>query len=363
MNESTLQKNQTAKPVPPVARISAPHGYRFDGDTVHLQARLTVLDHAAHQRSWALQLWACPQAPTSASDLAGHLVAEVALPPMSEAADEIEHIEGSTIARPPAGNGRHVMALVLASGQPGRFDEVHDLAVYAAQEQFTQPRMRGAVAYRIEGNRVHVTVEHIENPRESANRSGTLAVELWALAAPYSGGSFQGAPVAGVVIGSLAGQSESTITSFDLPFSLPPSGTWHLVLMLREWTAAGYVTRDFTNFAAPVTYGAQTAAKAPEAKAVTQPKVAPVVPAEQPAVVKTAPTLQVVARPNVTASVNRSVSINTAAEHELAAVQGISQTLARAIVKKRPFASLDDLRRVRGVTVKVLASIRSRLKV
>src|ERR1035438_6132548 len=107
--------------------------------------------------------------------------------------------------------------------------------------------MRGTVGYRLDGNRVHLSVEHIENPRDAANCSGTLALELWALAAPYAGGSFQGRHLAGVAIGALSGQNESTSTSFELPFSSPPAGEWHFVLMLREWTAAGYVTRDFTN--------------------------------------------------------------------------------------------------------------------
>src|SRR5271155_3269934 len=104
-----------------LARLSGPHGYRFDGDTVHLHAMFALLDPAAHERSWALQLWACPSAPFSASDLAGHVVAEVALPPMGELADESEHFEVRAFAWPPAGAGEHFMVLVLASGRPGQF--------------------------------------------------------------------------------------------------------------------------------------------------------------------------------------------------------------------------------------------------
>ena len=64
----------------------------------------------------------------------------------------------------------------------------------------------------------------------------------------------------------------------------------------------------------------------------------------------------------VTACVVRSVSANTAAESELAAVDGLSPKLARAIMRKRPLASLDDLNRVKGISAKLLASIRSSLK-
>jgi hypothetical protein len=256
MNKTLPQPNSIHRPAVSLARLSQPNGYRFDGDSVHLHARLTVLDHTAYQHSWALQLWACPAIPASAGDLAGHVVAEVALPPMSEVADEIEHMDMSTLARPPAGGAEYFMVLVLAAGVAGRFDEVHDFVAYPSRQQFLQPRLRGRVDHRIEGDRVHLSVEHLENPREPANCSGTLALELWALATPYAGGAFEGTHLAGVSIGSLFGQTESTTTSFELPFFSPPAGDWHFVLMLREWTSAGYVTRDFSNFITPVNFRA-----------------------------------------------------------------------------------------------------------
>ena len=60
----------------------------------------------------------------------------------------------------------------------------------------------------------------------------------------YAGGDWTGVPVASLVLGSLSGQTEWTdchVTPHAAP--LPEAG--HLTLMLREWTPAGYVTRDF----------------------------------------------------------------------------------------------------------------------
>jgi hypothetical protein len=284
MNQTLPQQTSLHRPAVSLARLSQPHGYRFDGDSVHLHARLTVLDHAADKRSWALQLWACPAVPASASELAGQMVAEVALPPMSEVADEIEHMDMSTFACPPAGGAEHFMVLVLAAGAAGRFDEVHDIVAYPRRQQFVQPRMRGSVDYRIAGDRVHFSVEHIENPRETSNCSGTLALELWALATPYAGGAFEGTHLAGVSIGSLFGQAESTTTSFDLPFFSPPSGNWNFVLMLREWTPAGYVTRDFSNLITPVND------RSPSVLTPPKPKEAEAVQVKPPVTAKAAPT-------------------------------------------------------------------------
>jgi DNA uptake protein ComE-like DNA-binding protein len=306
---------------------------------------------------------------------------------MSEVADEIEHMDISAFACPPAGREEHFMVLALVAGVAGRFDEAHDFVAYPLRQQFLQPRMRGNVGYRIEGNRVHLSVEHIENPREAANCSGTLALELWALAAPYAGGAFQGTHLAGVSIGSLFGQNESTTTSFDLPFFAPPAGGCQFVLMLREWTPAGYVTRDFTNFIAPVNFRSPDVLTAPKTEKLEASEVKP------PVTAKAAPTAPKVAvkpatkvnlgprktsgsknapkkrRPPAAAKAATalgqapSVSVNTAAEEELVAIEGLSPQLARAIKKDRPFASLDELQRVKGMTAKILSELRSRLRV
>jgi hypothetical protein len=378
MNRSVLQETSTQKPALALARLAEPHGYRLEGDNAHLHARFAVLDHIADERTWALQLWACPNQPSSPSDLAGQIVAEVALPAMSEVADETEHVDMSAFLRPPAGRAEHWMALVLASGKPGQFNEIHDLAVYPRRQRFVQPAMRGTISYRIEGTRVHISAEHIENPREAGNRSGSLALELWALAEPYAGGAFQGVPLAGVAIGSLSGQAESPTTTFELPFSPPPTGKWHFVMMLREWTTAGYVTRDFINFNTPFLYRTAELTMAPKdqspisAKSLAAKPPEPTPPAEtaslheavrQPSAPKAASdsAKNVPVQTKAAAAAPQPVSVNRAAEAELSNVEGLSPQLARAIIRKRPFSSLEELRRVRGITAKLVSRLAGRL--
>jgi len=349
---------------------------------VHLNAMFALLDSAAHERSWALQLWACPDAPYSSQDLAGHIVAEVPLPPMGELTDETEHFEVSAVALPPADGGEHVMVLVLVSGCSGQFNDVQDFAVYPNRQLFIQPRISGNVGYRIDGARVQITTECVENPRTQASRSGTLSLELWALSAPFAGGHFHGHHLAGVEIGSINGQDEWTLRPIEVAFTAPPAGTWQIVLMLREWTAGGFVTRDFTNFSASFV-SAPVVEKTPEL--MVQKRVAPV-PAKTPAPVPATAIAPVVAKApapvtakttaqevaKVVAPVSpakaraavstKGVSINTARVEELAAVKGLTANLAKGIVKGRPFASLDDLTQVKGLGEKILAKVRSSLK-
>ena len=280
--------------------------------------------------------------------------------------------------------------------------------------------MRGSVGYDIQGARVQISVERVENPRAASNRSGTLSLELWALPAPYAGGRFQGHYLAGVEIGSVNGQRELALQPIELAFAAPPAGNWHIVLMLREWTAGGFVTRDFANFAtpfisAPIVERAPALAvekcSAPVAERAVTPVVAPapaplavrapapevakaaalLSPAKPPAALR-APAPEVAkaavpfspAKAPVTArspaqevakaaaplsppkapadDAARRVSVNTARAEELAAVSGLSTKLAQDIVRTRPFASLDDLRRVKGLGAKLLAKVRSSLK-
>jgi competence ComEA-like helix-hairpin-helix protein len=366
MKLSSFENNLIQAPSLQWARLSGSHGYRFDGDTVHLNAMFALLNPAAHDCSWSLQLWACTSEPASGKDLVGHIVAEVALPPMGELADESEHFEVSALAWPPAGVAEHVMVLVLASGRPGQAQEVQDFAVYARRQSFIQPRIVGNVGYRIEGERVQMTVDRVENPRFEDNRSGTLSLELWALPEAFGGRRFQGHYLAGVEFGPVAGQSGLDLQPINVAFTPPPTGNWQIVLMLREWTAAGFVTRDFTNFAtrfvsAPI---AEKAATPPVIKAPLPEVVKQSAPKAEKAV--SPPALKVLppakpARGSSGAS-DKGVSINTAPAEELAAVKGLSAKLAQGIVRKRPFASLDELGEVKGIGAKILAKVRSRLR-
>ncbi|MGV3757145.1 MAG: helix-hairpin-helix domain-containing protein [Verrucomicrobiota bacterium] len=356
-----------------LAILGANHGYRFQGDTVALQAMFAVLDQAAHNRNWALQLWACPHAPASAADLTGHLVAQAALPPIGEIADEIESFEVHAVASQLAGQADYSMVLVLVAGNNGRYDEVHSLSVYPQRQQFQQPQIRGNAGYCIEGDRVRLTVDSIFNPRCADNVSGTLSLELWALTEPYVGGAFEGAALTGATFGQLAGQAEASLREFNLTFTPPPAGVWHYALMLREWTAAGFVTRDFVSFAQPVVIAPVTPA------VVEMPAAAPVVPELEiaaevalavPTVKKPAKTVKASAAAPAkakktvkeTTPKEIKVSVNSASVELLAAVKGMPEKVAKGIVKARPFANLDELVKVSGMGAKLLAKLRNYLR-
>lgn len=68
----------------------------------------------------------------------------------------------------------------------------------------------------------------------------------------------------------------------------------------------------------------------------------------------------------VAAASNAGININTASESELDSLPGIGPAMAKRIVAEReraPFASVDDLLRVKGIGPAKLAKLRSRIRV
>lgn len=57
------------------------------------------------------------------------------------------------------------------------------------------------------------------------------------------------------------------------------------------------------------------------------------------------------------------ININTATAAQLETVKGIGPKMAAAIIAARPFASVEDLTRVKGIKAKRLATLRQYLTV
>lgn len=318
--------------------LGANHGYCLDGDFVHLNADVSLAEaDLADGTHWALQLWASPGGFDGLA-LNGVKVAELALQPTPGNFN----VAACVTALPPAGCAAQVMAMALVGQRVDGSVQVRDLSVYATPQTFFQPFLLGDASCRVADGMAEIAIERIASPRSPDNLSGTLALEVWALDAPYQGGAWQGQPVASVVLGQLSGGSAWADCRYSVP-AVNASGT--LTLMLREWTPAGYLTRDYRNLAAvsePVSGDVEAAAK-PAAKAG---KSATRKASASKSADKTAP-----------------VNVNTASAAELAAVKGISKAVAEAIVAARPYARLDDLLRAKGIGAKLLEKLGKLLKI
>ena len=318
----------------------------IDGDVAQLYADVEFLKTPPLTGNWALQLWACEQ-PHAGGPLVGVKVAEAALAGHPDAGDSARHLDAAAHAQVPGGQRDYAMVLVLACDDAGHDTQVHDFANYPARQHFVTPHLDGRVGYRIDGDEVVIEVDAIRSPRASDNISGSLSLELCALAVPYRGGTFEGHSLGRVDLGRLAGQSSLEAIVERVPFSPPPVGNWQVSLMLREWAGpTGYVTRDFACFVVPYIVSASTPVSETTIEATTPQ------PSEDSAVVHP---------PSVSNQHSTRVAVNRATATELAAIKGLSRKVATEIVKHRPYQSIDALIDVRGIGPRLLDKLRAEL--
>ena len=333
-----------------MTRIGDNHGYRFAGDFVHLNAEVSFSDvDLTAGCAWALQLWASQDG--FADGLCGVKLAEQAVWPLAGGV----LVNAECAAMLPAGTAEQALALALVRFAADGRAEVRDLAVYPVRERFFQPLLEGEVSCSLKDGFAELSIDAIGNPRAADNLSGTLSLEVWALDAPYAGGSWIGTPVATVILGTLAGGEQWSACRYSVPAALPVEGA-ALTVMLREWTPAGYVTRDYRNI--------DIAAARPAVDVPVPAKTVKPVPAAAPqavgakAVAAKAPKS---AKKAALKSAAGAVSVSTASEAELAAVKGLPPSVARAIVAARPFATLDEVCKAKGMGPKMLAKLREQL--
>lgn len=345
-----------------VTALGFNHGYCLDGDFVHLNADVSLAEaDLADGTHWALQLWSSPNGFDGLS-LSGVKVAELALQPMPGTFN----VAACVTALPPAGCVEQVMAMALVGQRMDGSVQVRELSVYPTPQTFFQPSMLGDVSCQLADGKAEISIGSIVSPRSPENLSGTLALEVWALDAPYIGGAWQGQPVASLVLGQLSGGSAWTECRYEVPAVAAGVGAT-LTLMLREWTPAGYLTRDYRNLPAivelepvklPVALETPVVDEAskPVKKAAAKAKGKGSAKSEAKSVGKPAEALA------SSPEVDGAVSVNQATVQELAAIKGISRTVAAAIVAARPYAKIEDVVRAKGFGPKLLEKLGKRLK-
>jgi hypothetical protein len=221
--------------------------------------------------------------------------------------------------------------------------------------------LTGGCGYEIQNDRVIINISELANYRELENISGTLSIELWALDKPYTGAEFNGLALAGTPIGELFGQHSLNNCLYNLNFQEPSAGTWYLTLMLREWTETGYFTRDYVNFALPYIVSSNPTFLRNETDNVINvsfsgnKKTLATTAVEK----SSSPATAKANNPDKAKAQNETaISLNSASIKDIVSVKGISNKLAENIDAARPFESLDEVLKVKGMGPKLWKKIR-----
>ena len=131
--------------------------------------------------------------------------------------------------------------------------------------------------------------------------------------------------------------------------------------MLREWNEAGYVTRDYVNFALPYIVNNQPAILRNETGNVINVSFSGNKNAFTSAAAENPP-IPVISKTSKAAQNkeenNSAISINSASLQDIVSVKGISKKLAENIDAARPFGSLDEILKVKGMGPKLWQKIR-----
>lgn len=323
--------------------LGQPCGYVLYPEQLQLNAEVCVSEPT--QQPVSVQLWACQQ-PFSGSVLQGHLLASTS---------ETHYQQSTTIdetltASWPVGQGSYYMVLALVQA-----DTLVSYVNFEQTQVFLQPYL-STPSIQFTPTEAIIEVAQIFNPRATDNLSGTLSLELWALSAPYVFDSCEGELLTIELLGELYGQN--FWAGYQLKTPLPIQGK-QLALLLREWTAKGYVTRDIVTFELPVELAvakekvSKRVLKRP--KTMTEPKAATTQSSQE---VKTKAKTVASKKPkSKSLSTKNIAALNSAELADLMAVKGVSQTVATNILQAKPYQSWQEVGQIKGVGGKVLQKL------
>ena len=205
-----------------------------------------------------LVLWAT-QNPYNGGSINGYQLATYRFPQVLR---PNQYYSGSTVQSPlaPPPDGTWYLTLTLEEYQSSSF-------VIDNWISFSQPLLGstsgapphgrylyldGTVTYQTHpdpaGGTITLTADKVVN--DSYRSSGTLKIELWAAAAPYSSGI-----LTGYVLGSFQTNPATLAPSFYLsgvsatvPYAPPPNGTYRIIMTLEEYQNGQFVIVDWINF-------------------------------------------------------------------------------------------------------------------
>ncbi len=209
-------------------------------------------------------------------------------------------------------------------------------------------------AYRIDEDRIVITVERISNHRDIDNLSGTLQLQLCAVRQETFGAS-ETHVLASTTLGELQGQHGLIDCHYDLLFQSPPEGIWQLVLQLSEWNGTEYLICDSADFTVP--YQANPPHFSVDTEEVVEAALEPTV---EPVLEST---VEPVAEPvthvkkNATGGVDGYLAINKSKVETLLSIKGVPKKTLEKLVKERPFASDKAVLNIKGVGPVMLQKI------
>jgi hypothetical protein len=208
--------------------------------------------------------------------------------------------------------------------------------------------------YRIENDRVFVSIQRIANDRVEGNISGTLQLQLCAFLQGTEASEV--IVLASTMIGEMKGQHFLSDCHYDLLFQQPPSGTWQLALQLSEWDGVDYTLCDTAYFDVFYQIEPSSDSSAPvmqvdeleSEKAAPAPKTT----TENPVAKKTKEV-----KKNAIGYADGYLAINKSKVDKLLKVKGVPKKVLEKLVAERPFHSEKAVLNIKGMGPVMLGKV------
>ena len=107
--------------------------------------------------------------------------------------------------------------------------------------------LSGSLSWKISGSVVNISAGKVTN-NQSGGTSGSLRLRLWATNPKYIGGGIHGYVLGIRRLGQLQGGYSYNSIAGNVQYTAPPTGYYYTTLTLEEYTASGWVIRDYADF-------------------------------------------------------------------------------------------------------------------
>jgi hypothetical protein len=108
-------------------------------------------------------------------------------------------------------------------------------------------KISGNVSWATSGSSINIKADKIQN-LSSSSTSGYLRLRIWATRFRYTGGTINGYVLGTRSLSPLAPSYYYPNISGYVPYTRPPAGTYYTTITVEEYTASGWVIRDYVNF-------------------------------------------------------------------------------------------------------------------
>lgn len=204
--------------------------------------------------------------------------------------------------------------------------------------------------YKIDNDRVTISIQRIANDRGGGNLSGTLCLQLCAFE-QYTERHTE-AVLASTTIGEIKGQHCLVGCDYDLVFQPPAAGVWQFSLQLCEWDGVAYTLCDTVYFDL---FYQVPAIQAETTTQLDNPITESLTPSPK------APTEKKGVKKNTIGYSNGYVAINKSKVEKLLNVKGVPKKVLGKLAAERPFHSEKAVLNVKGMGPAMLSKVLAEL--